>query len=62
EVPRVRAVQQELDAVWELINADRYNEARPLIDLLREKYGDAIPEVSEMEAMLNFEIEEDEED
>lgn len=62
EIPRVRAVQQELDAVWELINADRYNEAMPLIDSLREKYGDAIPEVSEMEAMLNFEIEEDEED
>lgn len=60
--PRDEKMQQRLNEIRELIDGDEYKKARPMIDNLRTKYGDSIPEISEMEAMLNFHIDMDEED
>lgn len=62
QTPRDLHVQQQLDILFELIEDNQKEEASALLDEMRAKRGYSLPELTEAETMLNFNIEDDEVD
>lgn len=57
QTPRAREVDEQLQELFNLIDSERYYEARQLLSRLRNIYHDRIPELAQAEAMLNCIIE-----
>lgn len=53
QTPRAVEVDRQLNELFELIDVDRLKEAGDLLQKLRGKYGDSLPELARAEAMLN---------
>lgn len=62
QIPREPQVQQQLDSLFKLIEDNKKEEARILLNEMRTKRGYSLPELTEAETMLNFSIEDDEAD
>lgn len=62
QIPREKAVDEQLKELFERIDAGSEKEARTLLEEMRTHFGDRLPELAEAEAMLNFSIVEDDED
>ena len=62
QIPREKAVDEQLQELFECIDAGSEKEARTLLEEMRTHFGDRLPELAEAEAMLNFSIAEDDEE
>lgn len=62
QTPRDVQIQQQLDELFELIEDNKKTKARALLAEMRAKRGFSLPELTEAETMLNFDIEDDEAD
>lgn len=62
QIPREKAVDEQLQELFECIDAGSKKEARTLLEEMRTHFGDRLPELAEAEAMLNFSIAEDDEE
>lgn len=62
QIPREKAVDEQLKELFERIDAGSEKEARTLLEEMRTHFGDRLPELAEAEAMLNFSIAEDDEE
>ena len=51
---RVAEVEESLRHLFELIDEEKFKEAKSMLDTMREKYSDSIPELSRAESMLLF--------
>lgn len=52
--PRIKVVEEELIELFDLIDKDKFTEAKSHLDNLRARFGDHLPELSKAEAMLNL--------
>lgn len=59
QTPREQDVDNRLKELFDLIDNGEDDKARDLLDVMRERFGDKLPELSEAEAMLDFSIGED---
>lgn len=57
QIPRDINVDEKLTMLFSLIDEERNEEARRLLNELKEQFEDNLPELSNAEAMLNFSIE-----
>lgn len=57
QIPRAVEVNEELSRLFELIDNDDNEGARTLLNDMRERFGDNLPELAQAEAMLNCVIE-----
>ena len=62
QTPREKAVDEQLQELFECIDSGSEKEARTLLEEMRTHFGDRLPELAEAEAMLNFSIAEDDEE
>ena len=62
QIPREKAVDEQLQELFECIDSGSEKEARTLLEEMRTHFGDRLPELAEAEAMLNFSIAEDDEE
>ena len=62
QIPREKAVDEQLQELFECIDSGSEEEARTLLEEMRTHFGDRLPELAEAEAMLNFSIAEDDEE
>lgn len=62
QIPRDKDVDKELEILFNYIDEEKYSEAQNKLTEMKEKFSDNLPELSKAEAMLNFMIDEDEED
>lgn len=53
QVPRAAAVDQNLSQLFRLIDEGDYKEAAGLLQQLRDRHGENLPELTQAEAMLN---------
>lgn len=53
QVPRATAVDQNLSHLFRLIDEGDYKEAAELLQQLRDRHGENLPELTQAEAMLN---------
>ena len=53
-IPRDSGVDHQLDELFEAIDNDDLDTGRRLLSELRERFGEALPELSQAEAMINF--------
>lgn len=56
--PRSKEVDEELNKLFELIDADDFAEATTLLNSMKERFGDSLNDLAKAEAMLNFLVEE----
>ena len=54
ETPRAREVQEMLNNLFNLIDCDKVEEAQNLLEEMRERFGDNLPELAKAETMLNI--------
>lgn len=63
QTPRAKEVDDELNALFTLIDDGRTDEARQSLNEMRERFGNRLPDLSRAETMLDFRLmDEDEED
>jgi predicted ATP-binding protein involved in virulence len=62
QTPRDLETENKLTALFDLIDNNDTANAKLLLEELRNYFGDKLPELAQAEAMLNFTIEDDEED
>ena len=60
--PRDEAVDNQLKQLFDLIDEEQTEKARFLFDELKSQFGDTLPDLARAEAMLNFTIEDDNEE
>ncbi|MEE1097397.1 MAG: AAA family ATPase [Bacteroidales bacterium] len=53
---RVAEVHNKLKALFELIDTDQYTEARNALNELKNEFGDSLPEISQAQSMLDFNL------
>lgn len=53
-IPRSKEVDDELNALFQTIDDDKYSEAGLLLDKMKVRFGDSLPELQKAESMLNF--------
>ena len=58
QVPRAADVDRKLSQLFDLIDEGKYQEAVGLLQQMRERYGENLPELAQAEAMLNCVISE----
>ncbi len=61
QVPRDLRIDKELTTLFDLIDNDKIKEANNLLKKLKNRFDDKLPDLAKAEAMLNFTIENDEE-
>jgi predicted ATPase len=57
-VPRDAGVDERLAALFSLIDAEEYEQAQRALAVMRQEFGNQLPELSRAESMLNFLMEE----
>ena len=62
QTPRDANVNKELELLFGYIDEDQYKEAQSKLSEMREKFGDNLPELSKAESMLNFMMDDNEDD
>jgi predicted ATP-binding protein involved in virulence len=53
---RVAEVHNKLKALFEFIDTDQYTEARNALNELKNEFGDSLPEISQAQSMLDFNL------
>lgn len=53
-IEREKILNSELTELFGLIDIDEYNKAEVLLNELKLKYGDTVPELSKASAMISF--------
>ncbi|KAA6337780.1 DNA replication and repair protein RecF [termite gut metagenome] len=53
-IPRTKEIQEKLNRLFNHIDDDQYQEAKDLLDDMREQFGENLPELAKATAMLNF--------
>ena len=53
---RVAEVHNKLKALFELIDTDQYTEARNALNELKNEFGDSLPEISQAQSILDFNL------
>ena len=56
---RVSEVEEKLQQLFDLIDGERYEEARTNLQKMLEEFGDKLPELIQAQAMLDFNMEAD---
>jgi len=53
-IQQEKTIDKELVELFDLIDSDKYDEAEEVLNKLRLKYGDTVPELSKASAMISF--------
>lgn len=53
QVPRAIQVDKQLNRLFNFIDNEQYRDANSLLQLMRERYGETLPELAQAEAMLS---------
>lgn len=53
-IEQEKILDNELTFLFDLIDDDKYNEAKKELHKLKAKYGDTVPELSKASSMLSF--------
>lgn len=53
-IQQEKTIDKELIELFDLIDSDKYDEAEEVLNKLRLKYGDTVPELSKASAMISF--------
>lgn len=61
QTPRNKEVDEQLKTLFGKIDNGQYEDARTQFEQLKETFGDTLPELAEVEAILNFSVINDEE-
>lgn len=61
-IPRTKEVDEDLNLLFQTIDDDKYTEANILLDKMKVRFGDSLPELIKAESMLNFLIKSDDKD
>jgi predicted ATP-binding protein involved in virulence len=51
---RTKEVDENLKTLFSYIDADQYRKAKEVLQQMRDRFGEKLPELSRAEAMLNF--------
>ncbi|KAA6337640.1 DNA replication and repair protein RecF [termite gut metagenome] len=54
QTPRTKEIQEKLNRLFNHIDDGQYQEAKALLDDMREQFGENLPELAKATAMLNF--------
>jgi len=54
QIQQEKTIDKELVELFDLIDSDKYDEAEEVLNKLRLKYGDTVPELSKASAMISF--------
>lgn len=60
-IPRSKEVDDELTNLFKLIDKDKDKEARIILNEMKHRFGENLPDLARAEAMLNFQIIDDDE-
>lgn len=53
-IQQEKILDKELTNLFHLIDTDEYDAAKRVLEILRKKYGDIVPELTRAETMLHF--------
>jgi hypothetical protein len=53
-IQQEKILDKELTNLFHLIDTDEYDAAKRVLEILRKKYGDTVPELTKASSMLHF--------
>ena len=60
--PRYKEVDEQLTQLFNLIDEDNYEEAEALLNAMKDRFGSSLNDLAKAEAMLNFLVEDNDQD